>query len=105
MKEKEQLQATVRQLEAEALDRSVARDQDDDRAALQEEVQQLQAENQVSALCSAACPCEEHCFLKSSAGKDLHGCRRCARHCHARQHASPTDNRHVSACSLKPLTS
>ena len=54
IQEKEQLQATVRQLEAEALDRSVARDQDSDRAALQEEVQQLQAENQVSALCSAA---------------------------------------------------
>ena len=56
IQEKEQLQATVHQLEAEALDRSVARDQDNDRAALQEEVEQLQVENQVSALCSAACP-------------------------------------------------
>ena len=56
VQEREQLQATVRQLEAEALDRSVARDQDNDRAALQEEVQQLQAENQVTALCSTACP-------------------------------------------------
>ena len=53
IQEKEQLQATVRQLEAEALDRSVARDQDNDMATLQEEVQQLQAENQVSALCSS----------------------------------------------------
>ena len=70
----------MRQLEAEALDRSAARDQDNDRAALQEEVEQLQVENQVSALCSAACP------LKGTACKDLHGYSHFAGHCHALQH-------------------